>query len=549
MKKFLFAILIGIALLMPSASFAAEEKFFEYATDVGTPVDVPTGSIAIQEFKVYNDYMNAVDIWFDNIGASGSATFALLDSAGNTLASTGVSIPHADPFYTGQRLHVKFTKTISINSGSWYRLRITSTSPDLRLYAIKRVQFVEHNAPYPADYSVGGSSLGGEPQFAVFKFALYEEADTVPPVITNASTTIAGPDTVTISFNANELVDRMLTYGPIGSGIVSTVGYTGNYSICFEGVYACPITIATQRNMVYAYRLTARDSWGNESYVDGAFESWKPGTPVPLNDASTTPPTPTPPSTPPTPETPPIEPLTINNATIVSVTRSAIMVSWDTNRAANSLMTVSTDPVEGTILKTVSDGTQELSHVLATPDILGANTPYYVTIVSHDEGGAVVAKVMPFTTLGKAATTTLPAMPDMSGQSLQVSVSADQQSLSVTWKGSVGGMEPTGGYRVDVIDGQGNLVQSKTVASGIHAVTLPGLTGGEYHAVVYANNNGVFEKVAEPAVAYARRAAPPIDTYELIKKPIIYIPFTLFVMLIGGLFWYDRRQKETSIKK
>lgn len=549
MKKLLILLLI-IGVFMPMRSFAAEEKFFEYATDVGTPVDVPVGSIAIQEFKVYNDYMNAVDVWFDNSGSSGTATFSLLDSANNELVSTSVSIPHADPFYAGQRLHVKFSKTVSTTSGAWYKLRISSASLQFRLYVIKRIQYVEHNAPYPTDYSVGSSLLNGDPLFAVFKFALYEEIDTTPPVITNASTTIASPDAVTISFNANELVDRMLTYGPIGSGIVSTVGYTGNYSICFEGIYACPITIDTRRDTVYAYRLTARDSWGNESYVDGAFESWKPGTPDPSTNTFATSPAQTPPlAAPSISKAPMAQPLVISSEQIVSVTRSAVMVSWATDRAANSSLIVSTDPVGGMILKTVADGAMELNHVLATPDVLAANTAYYATIVSHDANGVVSAKIIPFTTLKKTSTIALPTLPDLSGQAVQASVSPDQQTLTVSWSGVARSGASVGGYRVDVINGQGNLFQTKTVSAGTYSVIMPGLTGGEYHAVVYANNNGVMEKVAEPAVVYARKTAPPIDTYELIKKPIVYIPSVLFALFIGGLYLYSRKQKKFSTSK
>lgn len=525
----------------PLQSFAAEQKFFEYAADVGTPVEVPSGSIATQEFKIFSDSIGGVDVWFDNTGSTGNATLSLLDMANTVLTTKSVSVPPADPFYAGQRLHVKFNKTIGVNSGGWYTLKITSATPKLRLYGIKRVQFVEHNAPYPTDYAIGTSLLNGDAQFLVFKFALYEEIDTEPPVITNASSSIAGPDSMTISFNANELVDRSLTYSPIGSGVVSTIAYAGNYSVCFEGIYACPITFDTQRNTVYAYRLTTKDSWGNESYVDGAFETWKPGTPVPPTEPPITPPSETPP---PTPETPPGEPLVMDNANIASVSKTAVMATWNTNRAANSTLIVSTDPVGGTILKTVTDNAQELVHTVFTPDILAANTAYYATIISHDASGAVAAKSLSFTTLNKSVTTTLPIISDGSSQSVHTVVADDQKSMLVSWSVPAANKEPTNGYRIDVIDAQGNLFQTKTVAAGTHTVTIPGLTGGEYHAVVYANNNGVIEKVAEPAVAYARKVEPPIDTYELIKKPIVYIPAGLFVMLVVGLYWYSKRPKK-----
>lgn len=533
--------------MIPSMSFAVEEKFFEFATDVGAPIEVPTGSIAVQEFKIYNDYINAIDLWFDNTGGSGSVTVALLNANDTLIASKVVSVAHSDPFYTGQQLHVKFNTTISVNSGDWYKVRVTSNAPKLRLYGIKRVQFVEHDAPYPMDSAVGASSLNGDAQLAVFKFALYEETDSEAPVITNASSTIAGPDSVRISFNANELVDRTLSYTPIGSGNVSVVPYTGNYSICFEDIFSCPLVIDTQRDTMYTYRLTVRDSKGNEAFFDGAFESWKPGVPVPPQDPSLPPVTP-PSETTPSPTEAPVVPLTITSARVVSVTNESVQLSWDTDRAANSTMIISTDPVGGRIVANVTDGTYELVHTIKTGKGLAAGVDYYATIISHDEAGVMAAKVLTFTTESR---TTIPVTPPSETTSLpplQTYVSQDQQAATFSWSAPAGG-EPTEGYRVDVIDEQGKLFRTIRVPAGTHTAEVSGLTGGEYRAVAYADNEGVVEKVAPAATVAVRKRAKPIDTYELIKKPIFYIPAGSFVLLIAGLYWYSKREKKSIIQK
>jgi hypothetical protein len=543
MQKIILTFAIGMLLVIPSRSFAVEEKFFEYATDVGTPVDVPTGSIATQGFRVFNDHISAIDVWIDNTGVAGNATFSLLDGANTVLAAKIVPVPHADPFYAGQRLHVKFDRTINVNSGTWYTVTITSAAPHLRLYGIKRIQFVEHNAPYPIDYSIGASFLNGESQFAVYKFALYEEIDTTPPVIANASSSIAGPDAITVSFNANEAVDRSLSYGVIGSGAVSTIGFTGYYSVCSEGVYSCPMTFDVQRNAVYAYRLTVRDSRGNESYVDGTFESWRSASQPATDNQQPATNNPQPTTQGNQQQQPVAQSLVIANARVVAVSNAAAMIAWDTNRAANSLLTVSTDPVGGMPLKTIADGAYELTHTIATTDVLAANTSYYATIVSRDRDGSVAALVLPFGTLKKSATTTLPLPYDASAGQARSFVADDQASVSITWNALSGGGEPTGGYRIDVIDARGNLSRTMAVAPGTHTVTLPMLTGGEYHAVVYGDNNGVVEKIAEPIAVTVRKTAPPIDTYALIQKPVVYIPSTIFVMLVGGLYWYSRKQK------
>lgn len=538
MKKIIL-ICIGLLALIPSASFAAEEKFFEFATDVGTPIEVPSGSVAIQEFKLYNDSINAVDVWFDNTGSSGSVTVALIDAASNVLATKSLTVTHADPFYTGRQLHVKFDRTIGVTSGAWYKIRVTSGSAKLRLYGVKRVQFVEHNAPYSMDTAVGSSLLDGEPQLEVFKFALYEEIDAEAPVIANASSTIAGPDEMRISFNANELVDRTLSYTAIGSGVVSTVTYSGNYSVCFEGIFSCPITINPQRNTLYTYRLTVRDSWGNESYFDGAFESWKPGTPTPPADPNL-PPT-TPPSDP-TPSEPQSEPLSITNGRIVSVTATAVQVSWDTDRAANSTLIVSTDPVGAQVIGSSSDTTHELAHTLAIGSGLTPRGDYYATLISRDGAGVMDAEVIPFSAEDRFATTTtiIPNAPATT--LLQVSVSGDRSGASIAWQAPASG-EPSSGYRIDIIDANGGLFRTLRVASGTHSVDVSGLEGGEYRAIAYADNGSAVEKIAPEGAVVIPKRAEPLDTYELIKKPIFYIPAALFVAMVAGLYWYSRRQR------
>jgi len=537
MKKLSIFIVIGIVLLMPSASFAAEEKFYEFATDAGVPVEVPSGSVAVQEVTIYNDFIDAVDLWYDNAGSSGSVTVALLNAFNTVLTSKTVTAAHATAFYTGQRLHVTFPDTVAIASGSQYKIRLTSSVPQLRLYGIQRIQFIEHNAPATIVDAVGGSTVDGEAQLVAFKFALYEEIDTEGPIITNARGTIFGADTVEVAYNASELVDRKLSYTPIGSGNVSTVDYVDNYSICFEGVFTCSMLIDVQRDTSYAYRLTVRDSWGNESYVDGTFDSWSSTAPTPSDDspeAST-------------------DPLVISNAHVASVTYSSVYITWDTDRAANSAMVISLDPSGTQIVANVTDGIYELAHALSTGRGITANADYYATISSRDESGVVASQVILFTsgsyTTPSEQTEDSPVTPVTApATTLQASVSQGQGSATISWVPPAG-EEPSGGYRIDIIDAQGNLVETRIVPAGTHSVDVTGLAGGEYRVIVYGDEAGILEKIAAPAAISVGKKAGPIDTYELIKRPIVYVPFALFVMLVGGLYWYSKRAKKEIGKR
>ena len=544
MKKIILIIIAGIMLAAPAASFAAENKFFEFATDVGVPIAVPTGSVAIQEFKIYNDHVSAADVWFDNSGSSGSATVALLDAANTVLTSASVTIAHSDPFYAGQQLHVSFSKTVTVTSGAWYKLKITSATPQLRLYAIKRVQFVEHNAPYPIDSAIGASFLDSDSLFSVFKFALYESSDTTAPIITNASTTFKGPDTTVIAFNASELADRSLSYTPIGSGAVTTIGFTGSYAICFEGVFACPITINTQQGTSYTYRLTVRDMWGNASYADGAFTSWSPIS-QPTPDVTPQPaPQPDQPQTSQQPAQQPVaQALAITGARIVSVSGQSVTILWNTDRAANGTVIVSSDPVGARVIANTADNTYELVHTITTGNNLTANTGYYATIISRDAAGIMAAQVIPFTTAKASVVQEQPTPTPLP----QLRVTQNGQTASFAWGVPAGG-EPSGGYRVDVIDGKGNLFRTLRVPTGTHSVEVLGLADGEYHAIAYADHGGVVEKIAVPAAVAVRAHADSIDTYALIRKPIVFIPSGLFVLLVAGLYWYSKRQKKSMFK-
>lgn len=541
MKKNIFAIVLGLLLTAPLVSLAADNEFFEFAPDVGAPIAVTTGSVAVQEFKIYNDHLNSIDIWFDNAGSSGSATVTLLNSANVALASVSASIAHSDPFYSGQRLHIPFSRTVSTVSGSWYKLKIASNTAQLRLYAVPRVQFVEHNAPYPIDTAVGASFLDSDSLFYAFKFALYENTDATAPVITNTTVTPWGGYMTKISFNASELADRSLTYAPLGSQNIATVGYTGSYSICFEGVFSCSVTIDTQPGTLYTYQLSVRDSWGNTSHVDGMFTTL--GYPPPPAITSDAPPASQPPAPQPSVQQPVTQPLAISDARIVSVTGRSATASWNTDRAANGMLVISTDPTGLHAVDSVTDTPYELVHTISTDKDLVAHTKYYATIISHDVANVMAAQTISFTTTDQPVMQNQPAA---TTTSLQVSISFDQQSALFSWSAPAGG-EPANGYRIDIIDEKGMLFRTIRVSAGVHSASVPGLVAGDYHAIAYADRNGVIERIVSPAVVSVRKPSGSSGISALIRKPAVYVSIILLGMIIGGAYWYRTRKSGGKI--
>ena len=188
-------------------------------------------------------------------------------------------------------------------------------------------------------------------------------------------------------------------------------------------------------------------------------------------------------------------------------------------------------------------------HTLSTGSGITAGSNYYATIVSRDVGGAMAAQVIPFTSGTVVSPVETPVTPTASpATTLQVSVSSEQGSASIAWD-VPGGGEPSNGYRIDIIDEYGNLVETRIVPAGTHSIDIAGLVSGDHQVIVYGDDGEVLEKIAEPAVVSVRKRAEPIDTYELIKKPIVYIPFIGFIMLVAGLYWYSRKMKKGKREK
>lgn len=57
--------------------------------------------------------------------------------------------------------------------------------------------------------------------------------------------------------------------------------------------------------------------------------------------------------------------------------------------------------------------------------------------------------------------------------------------------------EPADGYRIDIFSSEYELARRLLTAGGQRAITIEGLAPGEYYAVVYASENGVYRKVGE----------------------------------------------------
>jgi hypothetical protein len=303
-------VLISILPLILALSFlwipahAAGGTYFEFAPDDSTPLTVSFVQTPSQPFYPPNDNVGGIDLWIDNAGSAGTASFGLRDSANNLLTSTTVTIPTINPKYGGTKFHIDFPTQVQVSNSELYKIRIVSSMPNIRLYNSSQFQILQHNGVSYPYYMVEPALLGSTEQNFAFKFALAEVTETIPPIIANATTTPVSPTSERITFNANEPVDFRVNYAPVGSGSVQSTNFSGSYTLCLSGVQTCTMLFSVEPGTTYNFDLLVKDEWGNQATHSGTFISAAGPVPPPTGGDNPPPPPPTggdnPPPPPPT---------------------------------------------------------------------------------------------------------------------------------------------------------------------------------------------------------------------------------------------------------
>lgn len=561
-RRFLKHFFLIIAIFVfPIFVYAHGNNYFEFNPDPfrTKSFSVSSGGVIYEVFLPSNEFLGGFDIWLDNSGNSGLASFELW-RGGNLITTKSLTIPHIDPIAGGQKVHIDWGSLIPIVANTKYKIKISSTMPELQIYYASRVKFLGHNEPHTPDYLDGVAEIDGEEREFSFKFALYETSEASVPIISNVGWAIISEGEMRVSFNANEPVDYKIEYWPSGQGHTQGSNFSGNYSFCNEGVTTCSIMVSVIPGTTYQYLLTVKDFWGNQGQAIGTFTFGEVQSPSPT-------------------PAPSVLPLVISNFRIVSKTNKTVGFAWTTNKVANSslLISYSSDLIT---ITAVSDPTFELEHFLETDSVLSPGTTYTARVTSADLGNNESSSSLSFqtllaSTLGPtpaatpilisqpspsplfASPTTTPTLPVSSSipfvssepvnNSSQISTSSfpagDGFSTgTIQWNQSVSG-EPKDGYRVDVFDNEGKLVISVLVSDGSHGIEVPDLTDGEYTAIVYTNNGGVFKKIDKPVEL--RAGEPPF-----FERLISFWPYLLPVtILIGFLTWFRRRQPSQKISQ
>lgn len=527
MKKiFIFFAIIAAVAIVSVMVFAHGNSFFEFAPNtVSKSLTVSKVETPYQFFKPYNDFIGGFDIWIENQGAAGYASFGLRDSNDNLLAAKTVSVPYTAEKWGGAKLHVDFDEPVNVSSTAMHKIKILSSMPKLKIYYAEKNQLLLHNTyQYFLADAVGTARLGSVDQDFSFKFALYEGNDNLAPIISNVTTSAVSASETKIEFGANEPVDHKIIFSADGE-VAQTIDFSGNYRLCPVGLGVCGSVLSVKTDKFYTYQLFVKDEWGNEAQLSGFFESMKSVLP------------PESPATSSLPEEPPVKdvnPPVISNSRLVDLSSYSAKIAWQTNEAADSDLTIFNAAGSQKIVNVV-DNVLELEHVLETGNVLKPNTQYSAVLSSKDSSGNAGTQVIALTTLEEktaAPDSNQKIAPNSSGVDKNNQEASYSRTISgspsnslgvqflendengntiISWSAPNGG-EPTDGYRIDIFDENKELKQQIFVSSGTHEVKVK-LGSGKYTVIVYANNGGLFEKVAEELVVTISEKQPFLGAF------------------------------------
>lgn len=555
MKKIILSIFI-VNMALPGLIAKAQVtdwKYFEYSPSTSSAINVSSFGAVYQAFKPYNDFIDGVDVWADNTGSQGYATFKIVDQNNAAIASKQISVTNLPVTWGGNRIHVAFSP-LKVYSTSTYMLKVSTTMPKLRMYYQDDISILEHNAPVQTSQMLESAYLDNSQQSFNFKIAIYESGDTLPPEVSNISFKRVSNTQMRIDLNANEPIDVRMdystTYNSKQINDIESLPFTGDYNICAENSSICSLFFNVVPDSTYNYNLYVRDYWGNQTEISGSFQnSDNPAFSVNTGTSTATQPANTSSST------------MISNIRLAYISAFSAKLAWTTDIPAASRVLISTDQAGTQVAARLGDNTFELEHLIDTGSVLTPNTHYFATIISDNFSSDIAGEMVEFTTLpqnqnnnqNNNQTNSPPQQlnqetPISNEQARQIvqnngnfqnssdslpvlSVSSNTDSnaqLTIGWDNPLSG-EPQNGYRIDIFDHNNNLVRQINVNSGTHEVSINGLDYGNYRAVVYANNNDTYEKIAKST------------GFEIAKKPSFWekigfnslvIVFAVFAVLV-----------------
>lgn len=255
----------------------------------------------------------------------------------------------------------------------------------------------------------------------------------------------------------------------------------------------------------------------------------------------------------------------ISNARITSITGTTAVAAWTTNLAGDSRVTVRSQLNPLYVYTTAYDDALELEHALQitglTPEsgyfvdffsqqnpdepILTTYTVAFTTAqASAAEAAAIAAAASstppttapssteptPVVTTPASSTPTTPSLP-----AVVFGAGNGTDSFSINWQTPAGGA-PNGGYRIDIFDQDNRLIRQLKAPADATNRTVAALPSGDHEVIVYADRDGVYEKVASPTSFEAKKSRSPLFWFW-------YLMGVILALIIAFAFLFSRREK------
>jgi hypothetical protein len=463
------ALLCGLAtpLTRTPLAWAADAVYFEFAPDAWAShrYVVAAGATPYQVFSPRSTFLlSGYDLWIDNTGAAGPATFLLLTESGEVLATNNIDLPATAAIPGGHKRSITLTQPVTLQGGGTYSVKIISSLNGFGLYYADRINFLGHNEEFSNEYVGGVAKIGSELQPFTFKFALRSPAES-----TGATTGSSG-DEPQVETPQEIAISNARVVGVTGSTVTlswsSNIAADSRASVRSQLSPLYVVASSYDPTLELEHTLTVAGLIPNVNYFADVFSS--NGSELVLTTYT-------------------IGFRTTSGAGDPPTTPSA---TTPTSPSATPSTTPSAAPGQGTTTPS-STGTGATSGEPITPP----STP-------SDAGGAAGSG-------GGGAPGGIRAESGGSSDSTEISWSAPKAG------------EPLNGYRVDVFDKNHTLVQQVIVPSGIHVTTIAKLEPGVHHAVVYTNTGDSFLKIG-PAITFLLKSRDMNLLWKIVALVILW---------------------------
>lgn len=488
---FLFLTLLS-SLTSPLITQAHDTGFFEFAPDAWQSERVLISSLQtpIQIFQpAISTTLTGFSFWVDNTGSAGDVSFALIDSDYNTLATKTITLPAISAVDGGTKFHVDLTTPVALTAGATYGIQINSTLPGFGIYYANRITILEHNLPYTLTYQYGAARVGGDDQPYTFKFALYHPV-TGSAIITTPTPTPTPTSTTPTSAVMNNVHAVLIT------GTSATFAWSTNIATDSR------ISIRTQLSSLYTIATT----------FDPTLELEHTLTIYGLN--------------------PSIAYFAdISSGLGEQYTLATYTLGFTTTASGQQSTTVYQNPGTTTNTTTTTSNTNTNSNTTTsnttTPTSSTSNTTNSNTN-SNTTGSQTTNSNSGQSTSNNSGSNTT------SGLAVEPGTKADNFTLA--WDEPTTGA-PVNGYRVDIFDANNGLERQFRVGSSTTEQVIGGLPAGDHRAIVYANNEGTFTKVA-PSKEFNIKSQVNKHIWISVTLAVLF-----FLLSSAGVIWWFAKEK------